>query len=71
MPKQHARPVEVAPAGASTQTAPAAEITDELIACRAYEKWQQRGCPLWDDGQDWLAARAELEQERGALSGPQ
>ena len=44
------------------------EIPYELIACRAYEKWQQRGCPLWDDGQDWFAACAELEEERGVRS---
>jgi len=37
----------------------------ELIAARAYEKWQNRGCPMGQDGQsDWYAARTELEQER-------
>jgi len=41
------------------------EITEEKIALRAYQKWQQRGCPLWDGETDWFAARAELEQERG------
>ena len=40
------------------------EITDEAIAVRAYQKWQQRGCPLWDGETDWFAARAELEQDR-------
>jgi hypothetical protein len=39
------------------------EITDDTIAARAYERWQQRGCPLWDQDQDWFTARAELEQE--------
>lgn len=69
MAKQHAKLVEVPPVEASAQTATLAEqITDELISCRAYEKWQQRGCPLWDDGQDWFLARAELEQERGVSS---
>ena len=42
----------------------AVEISDELIATRAYEKWLQRGCPLWEDQQDWFAARADLEKER-------
>lgn len=65
--QQHARLVEAAPAEASTN-APGGEITEELVACRAYEKWQERGCPLWDDGQDWFAARAELERERGVRS---
>jgi hypothetical protein len=36
----------------------------ELIAERAYEKWQQRGCPRDDGRGDWLAALAELEAER-------
>ncbi len=38
------------------------QITDSRIAERAHEKWQQRGCPLWDDTADWFAALAELEQ---------
>lgn len=40
------------------------EISDELISARAFERWQQRGCPLWENEQDWFAARAELESER-------
>lgn len=41
------------------------EITDEMIAKRAYEIWVRRGSPLWgDDERDWYAARNELEQER-------
>lgn len=58
--------------GESTQkvTAIQSEIPQELIACRAYEKWQQRGCPLWENDQDWFAARAELEQARGTSSQP-
>ncbi len=39
------------------------EVTDEVVACRAYEKWQQRGCPLGQSEEDWFAARAELEEE--------
>ncbi|HEX2879692.1 MAG TPA: DUF2934 domain-containing protein [Polyangiaceae bacterium] len=44
------------------------EISEELIACHAYEKWQQRGCPLWESEQDWFAARVELEQALGMPS---
>lgn len=36
-------------------------ITEEAIARRAFEKWQARGCPLWDDTADWFAAKSELE----------
>lgn len=39
------------------------EIPIELIASRAYDKWQQRGCPLWEEQTDWFAARTELEQQ--------
>ena len=42
-------------------------IAQDLIAQRAYEKWQQRGCPLGDDLHDWFAAESELAVE--ALSG--
>jgi hypothetical protein len=48
-----------------TGTTTAADLPYELIAARAYEKWQNRGCPMGQDGRsDWYAARAELEQER-------
>ncbi len=44
-------------------------IAQEQIAKRAFERWQQRGCPLWEDGEDWFAARSELEAEaRGSAS---
>ena len=39
------------------------QLTEQMIALRAYEKWQQRGCPFGEHEQDWFAARAELEQE--------
>jgi len=46
---------------------------DELIAARAYEKWQLRGCPMGQESsdQDWYAARAELEAERLSWAAPQ
>ena len=41
------------------------DIPEELIAARAYEIWQQRGCPMGQDSaEDWHAARTQLEQER-------
>jgi predicted ATP-binding protein involved in virulence len=52
------------------ETTSLSEIPNELIAARAYEKWEARGCPLWENEQDWFAARAELEQERGVPSQP-
>jgi hypothetical protein len=46
---------------------PEQAVTEEAIGVRAYEKWQQRGQPLWDQEQDWFNARAELEQELAAI----
>jgi hypothetical protein len=51
---------------------PSADIPDELIAARAYELWQRRGCPMGhDSAQDWHAARAELEEERLGWTAPE
>ena len=41
------------------------DLPEELIANRAYEKWQLRGCPMGQDGsRDWYEAREELISER-------
>ena len=49
------------------------DLPEELIAARAYEKWQLRGCPMGQEGsdQDWYAAREELEAERLNWAAPQ
>jgi hypothetical protein len=31
-----------------------------LVAQRAYEKWQARGCPEGDDRRDWFEAEQEV-----------
>jgi Protein of unknown function (DUF2934) len=51
---------------------PFADIPEELIAARAYEKWKQRGSPMGHDSAlDWHAARAELEEERLNWAAPE
>ncbi len=35
-------------------------LTQESIAIRAYELWQDRGCPEGSPEVDWLAAEEEL-----------
>ncbi len=35
-------------------------LSDEVIAHRAYELWMARGCPPGDGTEDWEAAIAEL-----------
>jgi hypothetical protein len=41
-----------------------ADVTDEAIANRAYELWQQRGCPDSDGADDWQAAYEQLQAKR-------
>jgi hypothetical protein len=36
------------------------QATQEDIAARAYQLWQERGCPEGSPEVDWLAAEAEL-----------
>jgi hypothetical protein len=44
-------------------------VSDDEIARRAYELWQQRGCPASDGSEDWQAAKAELIAARIARNG--
>jgi hypothetical protein len=37
-----------------------ARYTHEEIQARAYELWQQRGCPEGSPEVDWLAAEKEI-----------
>ena len=48
--------------GNGLPSAPSATESDRsaLIARRAYEKWQARGCSDGDDRRDWLEAEQEL-----------
>lgn len=39
------------------------EVRATMIARRAYEKWQARGCPHGDDRRDWFEAEAEIAGE--------
>ena len=43
-----------------TQDSPRSRPFESLIAARAYEIWQDRGCPSGDDLAHWLQAEAEL-----------
>ena len=44
-------------------------ISDDEIACRAYEIWQARGCPPGDGVADWDAAKTELLTTRVSRNG--
>ncbi len=56
-------------AGKSTASAPptAAAVPSEKIAARAYEIWQQSGCPDGKQEEHWYRAEREL-RERTARS---
>lgn len=70
---QHVRSVPNEPEQPGTRrAAPFADLPEELIAARAYEKWKQRGSPMGQDSAlDWHAARAELEEERLNWAAPE
>jgi len=38
--------------------------SEEEIARRAYERWQERGSPPGDGSDDWIAAERELVAKR-------
>lgn len=44
------------------------QFSEAAIAARAFERWQERGCPPNDAERDWFAAQAEIlaELERHA-----
>jgi Protein of unknown function (DUF2934) len=48
------------------------DLPEELIAARAYEKWERRGRPMGHASEeDWFAAKEELEQEQGRWTSPE
>jgi hypothetical protein len=40
---------------------------ETAIAARAYELWQQRGCPNGSDQEDWFRAERELQDRQGRV----
>jgi hypothetical protein len=40
------------------------EIQDEEISARAFQLWQERGCPQNDADTDWHSAHYQLTSER-------
>jgi Protein of unknown function (DUF2934) len=59
-----------APMIVEAPASPAATLTQELIAARAYEIWERRGCRAGESERDWYAARRELELERLGWAAP-
>ncbi len=44
-------------------------ISSDAIASRAYELWQDRGCPSGDGANDWQAAKDQLAAEAQSSRG--
>jgi hypothetical protein len=42
---------------------------EEMIRKRAYELWEQAGCPDGRSYEFWFAARAEIEVQAGTAAG--
>jgi hypothetical protein len=38
-------------------------IEERAVAARAYECWQERGCPIGSDQEDWFRAEKELKKQ--------
>ena len=43
-------------------------VGENEIALRAYQIWQERGCPSGSDGEDWRQAEEELRHRQTALA---
>jgi hypothetical protein len=39
-------------------------VAEPTVAARAYELWQERGCPNGSDQEDWFRAEQELKGPR-------
>jgi hypothetical protein len=59
VPAAPTKKAQPAPARASSEPLP---VTDALIATRAYEIWQERGCPAGLDLDHWFEAERELRE---------
>jgi len=58
-----AKPAESARASAPEPVRNRVEISNDLIAQRAYVLWEQQGCPQGHDLANWLQAEQQLKRE--------
>lgn len=54
-------PTKAGSSNADVQPGRSEEIEAAVIAVRAYEFWQERGCPIGSDEEDWFRAERELQ----------
>jgi Protein of unknown function (DUF2934) len=42
-------------------------VSEDAITALAYQLWQERGCPIGSDQQDWFQAEQELKGLKGSI----
>ena len=51
----------------SVQPAVFDDVGEVEIAVLAYQYWEERGCPIGSDQEDWFRAEETLKNRRGSL----
>jgi hypothetical protein len=51
----------------STQRNAPESVNENAIATLAYQLWQERGCPIGSDQEDWFRAEKELKDRTGSI----
>ncbi len=45
------------------------DCNEDAVAALAYQMWQERGCPIGSDQEDWFRAENELKNRKTAAAG--
>jgi hypothetical protein len=51
----------------STERNVSEAVSEDAITALAYQLWQERGCPIGSDQQDWFQAEQELKGLKGSI----
>jgi len=51
----------------STERNVSETVSEDAITALAYQLWQERGCPIGSDQQDWFQAEQELMGPIGSI----
>src|SRR5436305_1585116 len=64
------RPVKVVTSALPVQPGSSESLDRSAVAARAYALWQERGCPIGSDQEDWFQAERELKSPPAATAIP-
>jgi len=53
-----------------SRAVPNPSMDENVVAARAYELWQERGCPIGSDQEDWFQAEREFKDRTKATATP-